>query len=631
MKENLKPKTKSTEPTIEVSSSILDLRARLKKQAEAITDFTTPSSYWGEFGAPVCPREFIESDRYFGNNTTKNCYAWVVDTIEEICSGEDFSPKYTTVAIMAGKGSGKSFLSGMLLTYLWYWYLSFKPGGFSAWLKKHGADFDDSQTVMFLGMAKHAKQAKDIIFNNVGKFINQVQIFRSRQWLPDPMITSQLEYNVKDPATGFKNRRLVTVPGNSSATFALGFHCFSSCTDEAAFFREKRKDPVEDLYNELHIRRQTRFGNNGVNVLISSPNIDGDFFSSFESKSDKDPLVYFKRVSYYDCKPTFIGSPRFEFKCKHERGDGTVEDIILHPPLELKPVYDTNPIQALKDFDAIPSLAGKPFYPDYMMLISKVNRTRKDPCPDLGMEKSETPNDIARRLADNNDFTSIPGASYVIHCDLAKGDMVAGQCGVGFAMVHKLIDEKMLYRVILDLSVRFKAPSNQEIQHKEILDLIKFLKVEKGFDIKIVSFDQSQSISMIQEINSWKLGITAKEQGVNYKEHSHMKHLVYSGQFDFFDDINLIYELKRLEDYGTSIDTSAFMDEADAAAGACFSSSAVEGDEDKKEVQKPRALNGVVVGRGGGSAIARIDHQTTNITPRKNYGSDFTPRYRQGF
>jgi hypothetical protein len=515
----------------------------------------------------------------------------------QIFSGEYYAPRYNTAAIFAGKGSGKSYFTGIANSYLYYWINSFKS--FKAYLATKGSSFDDSATITIVGMAQHSRQAKEIVFDYTAKFINQVKAFYDRGWLPDPSIKSELQYTYTDAKTGAKFKKLCIIPGNSSESFALGYNLFAAIIDEAAFWKEKLRDPVEAIYNELENRRRTRFADNGIIILISSANVDGDFVEQFESKALTDPSIYFTRHSTYDCKPEYFSMPRFEFKTKRERADGTIQEVILHPPEAWKIHYETNPDRALKDYDAISSVAGRPFYADFMLLMSKINKDRTDPCPDLGLDQAESPDDIARRLPE--EFKGIPGASYRVHIDLAKGNMFKGQCGCGFAMTHKQADPAFGYKIFLDLAVRFKAPSNKEIQIPEVLSLLKHLKEVRGFNIDLVTFDQWNSLQAIQTINGWP-GWRAEELSVDRKEHVYLKNLIYSGQFDFYNDKNLLFELKRLEDFDTTIEhaINAFKDEADAVAGACFNAAALSATKDNgkvKEEMKPRCMHIVSIPR----------------------------------
>lgn len=621
-------KKDETDPIIEVQSSINDLKNQLKRQAAQlnpiVANINDPNNwFYPQWGPPVGPKEFIESEKYYGNKFHGQIWPWVIETMEQVFCGEYYAPKYNTVAIAGGKGSGKSYLMGVVDAYLWYWILSFKD--FGSYIKSQGASFDKDAAISLLGMAPTKRQAKEIVFQNAAKFISKVQVFKDRKWLPKDDTKSELIYQDE---TGFN--KLVIFPGNSSETVSLGYNIFGGIIDEADFWGQKTKDPVVEIYNEMNSRRKTRFNNMGMVMLISSAKVDGSFFNNFEVDAVKDPTIFFKRISTYDCNPMYITLPRYDLKVKVEKGDGKFVDKILRPPLAWAPLYEKDLANCLKDFDAIPPVAGSPFYKDVMLLMSKFNKDRVDPFPDLGQDISETPNDIVRRMPEN--FKGDPSATYRIHVDLAQGNMIKGQCGCGFAMVHKVtMPPPQFYKVVLDMGIRFKAPRDKEIQVSEVLALIRFLRDERHFNINYVTFDQYQSLQAIQTINAWGVGIQADKLAVGYKEHAYLKTLIYTGQFDFFEDSNLLFELKRLEDYGEEVDhgPASFKDEADAVAGACYSASALEASTSEAEVvEKPLPRASIVMTRRGGGGGAAPNPRTPGMY-RNNPG--YVAKYRRGF
>lgn len=599
------PKKSTPEPKIDIQTNLNSLKAKLQQKASQLqkgeeVKETEDDLFW--FGPPVSPREFIESPEYFDNQGKGGVvYPWVIQTLEDIFSGQYHCPKYTTAVILAGKGSGKSWCAGMFNAYMWYWILCFK--NFTKFLKaKDGILLDPNMTTCIIGLAKSAKQVKEIVFDNTAKLIHQVKALRDRDWLPDPKIKSELQYSAFNQESQTYFKKLLIIPGNSSETFAIGFGVFGVVIDEACFWQELESDPVRTVYTELDERRFSRFKNNGLITMISSANVDGDFASSFEKKAQDDPLVYFKRLSLYDCKPEYFNKPRFTLKVKRERVDGTIEDLILTPPEELKPRYDADREGTLRAVDSIPTLAGNPFYPDFALLMTKINTGRTDPCPDLGLKVPEGPQDVYTRLPAS--FHGNPGTSYRVHVDLSKGAVVNGQCGLGFALAHKIADPVHGFKIKLDLAVRFKAPSNKEIQVNDILQLILDLKIHRGFDINMVTFDQWNSLQPIQTINAWEdhkicKNIKAEELAVGYKQHAFLKTCINAGQLDFYQDNNLLFELKRLEDFGNEhLDhgPNSMKDEADAVAGAVYSAAALEPADDDRV--KPRLTHGMVVGKG---------------------------------
>ncbi len=614
-------------PKENINNDITEFRKKLLDKAKEAGGTlpplpVDPNNNLFHFDPPVSPKVFIESPEYFNNKEKQVVYPWVTDVMEEIFSGPYHCPKFTTAAILAGKGSGKSWFSSLANAYMWHWVLCFKH--FTKFLKmKDNIDLDPATTIQFIFMAKHAQQAKKITFDNTSKQISQVKFLRDRGWLPDPSKNSELEYSELDTATNTMFKKLIITPGNSSDTFALGYAVFAAVIDEACFWKEKLVDKVETVYNELNRRRRSRFGDNGITIMISSANVDGDFVEKMEDEAVNDPRILFKRLSVYKCQPMYFNMPTFPLTIKHEKSDGTIEDITLNPPIKLQPEYEKDLDQALKDNDAIPMLAGQPFYKDFALLMSKINTQREDPCPDLGLNKPEGPQDVYTRLP--SWFVGQPGATYRIHVDLAKGNQIKGQCGVGFALAHKIADPTFGCKVKLDLAVRFKSPENKDIQVNDILQLIRDLKYTRKFDIDMVTFDQWNSMQPIQIINSWKAGIEAKEVKVDYKVHSFLKHSIYTGQFDFYSDNNLLFELKRLEDYGSEhLDhgPSSFKDESDAVAGVVYSCAALEPVEDENTRPKPRVTSPITLRSGNPLAPKRVGIYRNNTK---------APKYRRNF
>lgn len=614
-------KDKDIEINIDVRNKLNALKTSIKNNAKSIskTGEIAPVNPLFLFEEPVSPKTFIESPEYFDNKNKKLIFPWIIEDLEEIFSGPYHSAKYQTVVTLCGTGSGKAYMAAFIDAYLIYWLKSFRS--LHDYFLTKNVNWDDHATLSFINMAPSKEQAKHIVFERIKQIINGTKVFRDRNWLSDPNITTSMQFKEKDEKTNEEFTKIAIVPGNSSSTMMLGFGIFGGIIDEANFYKEKNVDPVIQLFEQMNERRMSRFGNEGLIVLISSANSDNDLTEQLGSKSEKDPTIFFRRRSRYDCKPEFFFMPRFTLEVKKEKMDGTIETIILHPPEVLRPLYEANKDRALRDIDALPSLAGTPFYQDFMLVLSKVNKERIDPCPDLGLDKPEDPSSVFTRLPST--FRGIPEATYRVHVDLAKGSVVRGQCGCGFSMTHKIADINFGFKVKLDLAVRFKSPAGKEILVNDVLDLIKALIEQRGFNIDLVTFDQWNSLQAIQIINNnWKLNTRAQELAVGYKEHKFLRDCIVGGQFDFYEDQNLLFELKRLEDYGESIDHAigSFKDEADAVAGAVYSASGALDSINKKEIIKPRARTGFI----SGSGMKQFVKSQPGV-----YKNDFIPKYRK--
>lgn len=541
-------------------------------------------------------------------------------SLEEIFSGEYYQPKYNTAVFVAGKGSGKSYLSSFALAYMWYWHHCFK--NFRGYLQTKNIGWDGDSAIAFMGMAPSADKAKDVVFNYTKKNILKTKLLQERGWLPDPDFTSRLQCYYE--FGGQKVPRLMIIPGNSNPTMTLGYAIYGSVIDESSWFKDKKNDPVVEIYKELDLRRTSRFGNMGITILITSPNSEDDLTESLIRKAQVEgENIYWKRKASYECNKQYFDLPTFELEINREKIDGSIEKFTINPPLLLKPYYDEDQNRAIRDINAYPAIVGSAFYADFMLTMSKLNRSRVDPAPDLGKDVPESPLDIQTRLPIN--FAGIQGMNYRIHIDYAKGSMVDGQCGCGFAMCHKEADPRLSYKVVLDLAVRFKAPKGKEVDMLEILNFIRWLKESRNFNIDKVTMDQYQSVFPIQQINAWNIGICAEQLKVGYKEHIYLKNLINQGQMDLYEDNNLLFELKRLEDFITSVEAgpTSHKDEADAVAGAAFSTSIEM--EAPEVIPKRTAFQPVLVGRGG--VVKNNGNPLTNVG---NYRTiDYRPKYRQ--
>jgi hypothetical protein len=185
-------KTKEAEKDIK-----LHLQEEAKKKAEHLRnkwlskDFIKDSTDYFYYGPPVSPKEFVESTKYYGNSEHKTVFPWVIESLEEIFSGEYYQPKYNTAVFVAGKGSGKSYLSSFALAYMWYWHHCFK--NFRGYLQTKNIGWDGDSAIAFMGMAPSADKAKDVVFNYTKKNILKTKLLQERGWLPDPDFTSRLQ------------------------------------------------------------------------------------------------------------------------------------------------------------------------------------------------------------------------------------------------------------------------------------------------------------------------------------------------------------------------------------------------------------------------------------------------------
>ena len=560
---------------------IVDVRAR-PVSPDANADIASPFEY-----LPVSPREFIDSQEYYGAKPGE-IWPWIYEDIEEIFSGEGYSPKYNTVVEIAGIGSGKSTHTALVFGYLAYWIHCLRdPAEYYHLVAK--------SIIAFVNMAPAAHTAKKVVFDKVLKTINRTKIFEKRGWQCDPKIQSELR---------FPKKNINIVPGNSSATFTLSYDYFGGIIDEAGAFATADRDPCEELYDNLNQRRDSRFHDNGLILMIGSATTEGVFIERFVVDHQGDPKVMFRRRSRYKCNPYYFDKTTFQISVTMER-KGRSELIELTPPLELENQYKSNLSKALRDIDGIPSFTMQPFYMigDWTNVIDHLNRQRVDPFPDRGMDHEQkllpvSPQDVIAGLP--VDFRGEAGARYYCHVDLSKGDAAAGQCPAGFAMGH--VETRVdgdTKAVVIDLSVRFIAQPGHMLHPKHVRELIYYLHAHRGFNIVSVTFDQYNSQESILEMIEHH--VYSDRLAVGYEQHTMLKNMLTTGGVDIFYDENLMLELKAMEDKGIKVEPSFgnYMDEADAVAGAVYGA-LTDIDKGFAKPVKPRAKRGTTARRPGG-------------------------------
>lgn len=581
-------------------------------------DLTNPFEY-----DPVPPEEFIYSEEYYGDEKferthgRREIWPWVYEEMTEIFSGPHHAPKYNTVIEIAGIGSGKSSLSGMVFAYMTYWLHCLR-------VPARYFNLIEDSTIAFVNLAPSAMTAKKVVFDKVKKTIARIPFFERNKWEPDPRVQSELV---------FKKKSINIVPGNSSSTFTLGYDFFGGVIDESCFFVTSSHDPVEEMYNNLNRRRYSRFKSNGLIMMISSAGSEGVFVEQFAEEHRNDPKVFFRRQSLYDCDPYYDNKPRFQITITRDLHNGEMETIELNPPEELRSEYEKNQSRALREFDGIPSHTMDPFYlpGDWERVLTHLNKTRSDPFPDKGKDDKQKvipvlPNHLVSGLPDN--FKGLDGAEYYCHCDLAKGDVSAGNCAAGFAMAHKENDaESGDVKVVLDLSVRFIAEPGHSIDPKSVRDLIHHLKHIRGFNIMSATYDQWQSEESIIRLK--EQGIFSSRVAIGYDQHTMVKDLATTGQLDMYFDSFLLQELKGLEDKITKVEPSVngSKDEADAVAGAVWGVYTTV-DEGFRPKHKPRVKRGTSRRKPG----ILVQAMTTGMLPRNHgYRAGGTPaRHRRG-
>lgn len=148
-------------------------------------------------------------------------------------------------------------------------------------------------------MGLTATQALKVVFESIKNFISNSDFFVQLQ----PKIG-------QSGVIKFEKELIEMISGNSKVTTQLGFNLFCGILDEASFYYEEAKSTgntannektnvAQGLYEGLRGRISSRFGENGLIMMISSPRTVSDYIMSklVDSREvDKHGKKVFKRV-----------------------------------------------------------------------------------------------------------------------------------------------------------------------------------------------------------------------------------------------------------------------------------------------------------------------------------------------
>ena len=523
-----------------------------------------------------CPRvsldTFLDDRMYLGIGKT------VFPMVRKICR-EVLEGGYLEGVEVAGIGSGKSFSSSILACYEAHTLLCMRNPHETYNLTK-----DKPITIMNMGTT--ATQALDVVFASIRGFIATSEWF---QGFAPQMLTGSIE---------FMNEKVMLMSGNSKSTTPLGYNIFCAVLDEAAFYMDnEQKSIAEEIYNALQRRIVSRFGNDGLLMMISSPRYVGDFIMrKLEQSKELDenglkkyphlyavqaPIWKFKGISRYMTPETFFFNCRenviidtaqmSEADIAKNYSVNYVEDEnfddsyhVWEVPKEYLASFRQNPELAKRDYGSVPSLTLEGFFPNAGVITSAWNRARRSPVIKPGTFK------FAERAL---------RTSYFIHIDIGfnregKGDHT------GFAMGHfggwqedeATGEKRMIFVIDVYEQIGYDLATG-EVDLSKVRQRIYDIR-DMGYPINRVTLDGYMSKDFMQILR--KKGIRAEYLSVDktVEPYNALKAAFMEKRIDIYHSDVLERELIQLELIkGVKVDhpENGSKDVSDAVAGVCFS------------------------------------------------------------
>jgi hypothetical protein len=395
---------------------------------------------------------------------------------------------FREVIMVLGKGSGKDYCSTIICAYIIYLILCLKDP--QDYYGKPPGDYID-----LMNIAINAKQANNVFFKGLKERLKNSPWFEGR-------------YNpTMDEILFDKNVRLVS--GHSKSESLEGYNVMIVILDEISGFDDENtnstKQITADSTYKMHRASVTsRFGKQGKLLLLSFPRHRNCYISKKYRDAIAEKETAIKSHTYVlDEDMGMVEGNTFTIEWEEDH----IKKYSRSGVFALKrPSWEVNPTKTLDDY-------RDDFYDDPADALSRfacmppesVNAFFKDK---QAVEEAFTAqNGIDEEGRFYDWFTPEEGKTYFAHVDLAQKH---DRCVVTMAHVDKWttrvendfnrLNSGAKPRVKVDVVKWWTPKSTEMVDFNEVRDFILSLRA-RGFDLRMVTFDQFRSEQMIAYLN----------------------------------------------------------------------------------------------------------------------------------
>ena len=524
---------------------------------------------------PVDIETFLYGENYLNLNIRLSVpQLELVDQLSNIFD----PPLYTEGVLMAGQGSGKdtcSIFINLRIIYLLHCLKS--PQRFF--------NMDTNSFIDSINVAPNADLAKNIYFSTLSNVLRAAPLFQEGTpfYIPHKMTANLVTFN--------KNIRLIS--GNSENEAWQGYTPILIVLDEIDAFKSdqelrrsksQRAIGAEGVYDTAKSLVQSRFPGTGKIISLSWPRFKGSFIQKrfLAGQTEK--------RTYVSCKPTGEPYATWDFNPSKKK-----EDFV--------DFYETDPVLARARFECDPPFARDAFIKetDSVLLAfdavldsvtEKVTHAGVKPIREVGMMDKKH--------------------KYYIHVDLG---LRHSNAALGIA--HR--EEN---KIVLDLIRAWIPEPEKDVHFKDIENFILDLR-DEGYKILSVTYDNYQSVSSLQELQSKNIPAKYKSVTRTREAYDTFKDLIYQNKIDGYFDEEVIEEILGLDViYGERVEARPGMkkDRADAAVGAIHGVL-----RESSTVTGMRIMGSIAPIYTNPDVIAKEAEQNKNTNlydPRKDFGAD---------
>lgn len=415
----------------------------------------------------------------------------------------------TTGVFLWGKGSGKDYLTSIIISYMAYVLSCMKsPQKFLG--------IAPGEPLDIINVAYSASQANLVFFAKL------------KQRIAKPMFNRFAPHIIEDKIE-FQNGVRLHSRHSENESYE-GFNILAWVMDEASAFKDKTKRAnADNIYATLKSSATSRFGQQWIGLVISYPRYQGDFTLRLYERSLKEPHIYGDKGTTWEIN---VNRTREDF----------ADD------------FRTDPEDARTKYECMPPAITDAFF----TLTDKIYECNVDLEPIVIVEQTAT----VRRMGDGNEnrYTALGldvikkdfKNQYFIHCDpglMSDSFVLAmGHTAEGEEKEVKVNEEVIILpKVQIDLILVWKPQDNKPVDILNVKDAIILLSTK--FNIKKVTFDKWNSATTIQELIA--NGIEAEDmsfsRGQQVEMYRNLRALVYNNLIKWPTNEVLCEELAKLQ------------------------------------------------------------------------------------
>lgn len=525
---------------------------------------------------PVSPREFFNSEYYFGDSAGKLYPKWL-DELEEVLDPQN---KIYEWCITGAIGTGKTTIACASLLYKLYWLLCLKtPHEFFNLMAV--------QPISFILFSIYKYKAHDVVFEKFRNMINSSPYFRNA--IKGRFRRNIYDYYQKREEAEIKLPSSIRVIVGARGEHALSEDIMGGILDEVNFrpigvsSDFKYLNSALGIYEAVSRRMKSRFKSAmifpGLLCLVSSKKSETDFLEEYIKKVGNDSNVKISSYSLWDVKDGYSkkkfyvllgGSaemsrivPENEAKRLAETGAN-----LISIPEDFKKDFETDIVSALRDVAGVAVTSYKHYLRDTDILEDVMDVERADivngynigtmfrtKIVKIGLKSTKEIKDYINwdKLVLGGAPKFYRKAERVISVDLSKsGDAT----GISMGCISRVdckneeINGKRvrikLPFIWIDFNIRIKNFEKDEIDFDKIVMFIRLLRDIYGFKIRCVTYDGFQSVHSLQSLA--KAGFNVKTYSIDRSSspYDELYELMRSKRISIPANDFLVWELKNL-------------------------------------------------------------------------------------